>query len=176
MLAGGAARRLGGVDKPMIEVDGRALLHRVVGSLVSAEPVVVVGPRRAGLPEVVWTREEPPGSGPVAALAAGLALVPNEYVAVLAADLPRITAATVERLTVAAAEAPGAAGAVLVDHAGYRQWLIGVWRSAVLRSALPSDPTGASLRGALGGLPVVEILSLPGETDDVDTPEDLERA
>ncbi|MBK1782902.1 molybdenum cofactor guanylyltransferase [Prauserella cavernicola] len=175
VLAGGAARRLGGVDKPMLEVGGMPLLLRVVAALHEADPVVVVGPRREGVPGVLWTREEPAGSGPVAALAAGLSLVERDaerdVVAVLAADLAAVTSRTVGRLRSALGE--HADGAVLVDDEGRRQWLLGVWRTPALRAALPADPAGASVRRTLGGLSIVDVPALPGESADVDTPEDL---
>ncbi|TVT54126.1 molybdenum cofactor guanylyltransferase [Amycolatopsis rhizosphaerae] len=175
VLAGGAARRLSGVDKPMLEVGGLPLLHRAVGALAAASPVVVVGPRRPGLPAVRWTREEPPGGGPLAALAAGLAVLPEteetELVAVLAGDLAAITASTVDRLMAAVGD--GSGGAVLVDGEGRRQWLIGVWRAAGLRAVLPARPENASLRGVLGALDIVGVPEKPGESADVDTPEDL---
>ncbi|WAL63351.1 NTP transferase domain-containing protein [Amycolatopsis cynarae] len=172
VLAGGAARRLSGVDKPMLEVGGLPLLHRAVEALAAASPVVVVGPRRPGLPAVRWAREEPPGGGPLAALAAGLAVLPEtELVAVLAGDLAAITASTVDRLVAAVGD--GSAGAVLVDGEGRRQWLIGVWRAVRLRAVLPARPENASLRGVLGALDIVGVPEKPGESADIDTPEDL---
>ncbi|EHR51037.1 molybdopterin-guanine dinucleotide biosynthesis protein A [Saccharomonospora marina XMU15] len=184
ILAGGAARRLGGIDKPMLAPQGPPLLYRAVAAVAGADPVVVVGPRRQGLPRVRWTRENPPGGGPVAALVAGLELVHTELVAVLAADLPGIATATVERLVAAVCGTAGtggtaggaaADGAVLVDADGRRQWLVGVWWVARLRAVLPARPQGASLRSTLGRLSIVEVVARQGEADDVDTPADLER-
>jgi molybdopterin-guanine dinucleotide biosynthesis protein A len=173
VVAGGSARRLSGVDKPALSVGGKPLLARAIHALGGAERVIAVGPRRPGF-DVVWTREPVPGTGPVAALAAGLAFVPEdvEAVAVLAADLPGVRRSTVDRL----AAAVGAAdGAVLVDAAGARQWLLGVWRIAALRAALPEQPENAALRRTLGGLAIVDVAAEPGEADDIDTPEDLDR-
>jgi len=172
VLAGGAARRLSGVDKPALAVGGKPLLARAIAALAGAERVIVVGPRRAGF-DVVWTREREPGTGPVAALAAGLAFVPpeTEVVAVLAADLPGIRRSTVDRLLGAIGEA---AGAVLVDASGVRQWLVGAWRVQALREALPDPVEHAALRKMLGVLDVVDVPAQPGEADDIDTPEDLE--
>ncbi|WP_043840740.1 molybdenum cofactor guanylyltransferase [Amycolatopsis taiwanensis] len=174
VLAGGAARRMSGVDKPMLEVGGMPLLRRAISALRGVSPVIVVGPRRAGLPPVTWTREEPPGGGPVAGLAAGLALVPpgKDLVVVLAADLPGLRPSTVDKLVAALGAADGA---VLVDADGKRQWLIGAWRTARLRAALPSSPGGVSMRKLLGGLSTVTVGEAPGESADVDTPADLER-
>jgi molybdopterin-guanine dinucleotide biosynthesis protein A len=179
VLAGGRASRLSGVDKMAIEVDGRTLLRRTLDAVAGAEPIIVVGPRREVSVEVRWTRERPVHAGPVAALAAGVAELrtvsdPAE-VAVLAADLAGITPSTVDRLRAALGEDPGMAGAVLVDSGGVRQWLIGVWRLGALRQALPADPAGRALRAVLGTLPLAEVPEEPGETDDVDTPEDLRR-
>ncbi|MFG3347695.1 DUF6457 domain-containing protein [Streptomyces sp. NPDC048018] len=72
VLAGGAARRLGGADKPGVRVGGRPLLDRVLAGCRDAGRTVVVAEPRATARPVEWTREEPPGGGPVAALAAGL--------------------------------------------------------------------------------------------------------
>lgn len=172
VLAGGSARRLSGVDKPELRVGGISLLGRAVEALSGADPVVVCGPRRPGYDTVVWTREAVPGAGPVAALAAGLEAVDAEIVVLLAADLPGIRRSTVERLrsTVVSAD-----GAVLVDAAGERQWLVSAWRTAALREAMPERPDNASLRRTLGGLRIAEVPAEPGESDDIDTPEDLEK-
>jgi molybdopterin-guanine dinucleotide biosynthesis protein A len=172
VLAGGAARRLGGVDKPMLRVAGSALLHRAVAALDGADPIVVVGPRRPGLAGVRWVREEPPNSGPVAALATGLAVLDTELVAVLAADLPGVSAATVARLRAGLGDAPGA---VLIDSDGHRQWLIAVWRRRALCAALPVQPAGASLRAVLSGLPFAAVAARSREAEDIDTPGDLDR-
>lgn len=169
VLAGGSGRRLGGVDKAGVVVGGRTLLDRALDAVAAASSVVVVGPERA-VGGVVRTREDPPGGGPVAGLAAGLAeLADVDFVAVLAVDQPGVTASTVDRLRAAVGDA---AGAVLVAD-GHLQWLAGVWRTSALRAALPAEPAGASLRSVLRPLDPVEVPARPGEADDVDTPEDL---
>ncbi|MCW2606336.1 MAG: molybdopterin-guanine dinucleotide biosynthesis protein, partial [Frankiales bacterium] len=63
VLAGGSGRRLGGVDKPGLLVDGTSLLDRVLGAVARAGTVVVVGPERPAARPVVWAREDPPGGG-----------------------------------------------------------------------------------------------------------------
>ena len=94
LLTGGRSRRLG-VDKATLVVEGRTLAARSAALLVDVCDVVVeVGPSYTVLPA---TREEPPGGGPLAALAAGAdALARLGAVGptlVLAVDLPRVTAA-----------------------------------------------------------------------------------
>src|SRR5215468_11151302 len=102
---------MGRPGKPGLEVGGRALAARVAAAVTDARRLVVVGPAY-GVPAAVVTREEPPGAGPVAAVAAGLAHVTAGYVAVLAADLPFLDPGTVAALRSAAA---GADLALLVD-------------------------------------------------------------
>ncbi|MFD6552737.1 molybdenum cofactor guanylyltransferase, partial [Streptomyces sp. NPDC058398] len=98
VLAGGAARRLGGEDKPGVRVGGRTLLDRVLAACADAtRTVVVAGPRPTARP-VEWAREDPPGGGPLAALDAGLRHTAAPYVLVLSADLPFLEEKTVRRL------------------------------------------------------------------------------
>lgn len=74
VLAGGRGSRMGGVDKPRIEVDGRTLLARVIAGIPTDVPIVMVGPMHddAIARKVRVVREEPVFGGPVAALAAAL--------------------------------------------------------------------------------------------------------
>src|SRR4051794_13279237 len=103
ILAGGAARRVGGAMKSAYRIGGRTLLERVLDAVPSPgwSPRIVVGPPELVEllpPDVLLTRETPPGGGPVAAIAAGLARLPDPAehpiteepfrVAIFAADLP----------------------------------------------------------------------------------------
>lgn len=176
VLAGGLARRLGGRDKPGLRVGGRPLIESVAAAVPEAGRLIVVGARRPGLPRAIFRREDPPGGGPVPALRAGMAEVSAPWVALLAADLPFLTAGHVSALLAAAsaAEAPGA-GAVLVDDDGREQWLAGVWRTAELARAL-TGYEGRSLHGLLAPLTPAG-LRLPGRPwFDCDTTDDLRRA
>ena len=173
VLAGGSARRLGGIDKPSLDVGGRTLLDRVLDAVSGAGTVVAVGPERRTRRPVTWTREEPAGGGPVAALAAGLAHVTVDTVVVVAGDLPFLTAAAVSALRDAVGSRDGA---LLVDAAGRDQLLVGAWRRAALAAALPPEPAGARLGAMLHSLDVAR-LSLPGEPwFDCDTDDDLTTA
>ncbi len=174
VLAGGTSRRMGGGDKTALSLDGLSLLERALDAVAGAERVIVVGPSRPTVREVLWTREEPVGGGPAAALAAGLALIAAPVVVALAADLPFVTAATVDRLRQAAEPA----GAVLVDPGGAPQWLLGAWPTDVLRAALEGDQAGRSLRAALSpvGSALVSPHSDQPEWFDCDEPADLRAA
>ncbi|WP_240434908.1 DUF6457 domain-containing protein [Streptomyces sp. YIM 130001] len=98
MLAGGASRRLGGVDKPGVRVGGRRLLDRVLTACANADRTVVVAEPRETVRPVEWVREEPPGGGPLAALDAGLCRTTSPVVLVLSADLPFLDTHTVRTL------------------------------------------------------------------------------
>jgi molybdenum cofactor guanylyltransferase len=190
VLAGGDGRRLGDPAKPERPVGGVPMLTRVLGALAAASPLVVVGPPRlVGLlpAGVRLTMEDPPGGGPVAALGAGLALLDApaepapEFVALLAADLPFLTEATIT-LQRGAVTASATSGAVLVDDTNRPQWLCGVWRhdALVARLAATGELAGRSLRGALGPLAPALVRSgsdsgPPGYFD-CDTEQDLQRA
>ncbi len=174
VLAGGGGRRLGGADKPGLTVGGRTLLDRVLGAVEGAAEVVVVGPERPTVRPVLWAREEPPGGGPAAALAAGLLHVTAPVVVVLAADLPFLDAATVQVLLDAVGTGDGA---LLVDGDGRDQVLTSAWRTPALRERAVGDLAGAPLRALLRGLVPVRLAAPdPRAVQDVDTPQDLARA
>jgi molybdopterin-guanine dinucleotide biosynthesis protein A len=91
VLAGGRARRLGGARKPEVLLAGRRLIDHTLEAAAQARSLVVVGSADMAPPGAVVTLEDPPGGGPVAGLAAGLAALPNgsALVLVLACDVPR---------------------------------------------------------------------------------------
>lgn len=184
VLAGGRATRLGGADKPGLEVGGEPILGSVIASAAAAgaREVIVVGPERPGLtvsgPQppggVLFAAEDPPAAGPVPAVRRGLAEARSPVVALLAADLPFLRAGQL-RLVLGAAGRR--AGAVLVDGSGRPQWLVSCWRAAPLRSAAAAYP-GTSLHGLLRPLdPVLVSYDLgAGEAPpwfDCDTADDL---
>ncbi|WP_306184657.1 MULTISPECIES: NTP transferase domain-containing protein [unclassified Streptomyces] len=150
VLAGGAARRLGGADKPAVRVGGRALLDRVLAACAEARTTVVVADPRPTARPVRWTREEPPGGGPLAALDAGLRHTRADHVVVLSADLPFLEPATVRRL-LGALRAGRADGALLTDADGRDQPLVAAYRAHALRRELAAL---SREHGALTGLPL----------------------
>ena len=187
VLAGGAARRMGGADKPTLPVAGQSMLTRVLAAVHDADPRVVVGRVPSDLPVSVHvTREEPPGGGPVAAAAAGLALVPDTvaFTALLAADLPFLSGEAIDVLRLTMESAP-MEGAVYRDAEGHLQVLCGVWRTKALRAALirlaeeRGDLNGAPVRSLLDKVRVAEVSwRRPGPPPwfDCDTDDDLRTA
>jgi molybdopterin-guanine dinucleotide biosynthesis protein A len=188
VLAGGRARRLGGGTKPARAVGGTPLLVRVLEAVRGASARVVVGPAELDglLPAgVLRTSEEPPGGGPVAAIAAGLAVLPVRpaLVAVLGADLPFVDEATLRTLCDAFA-AHAIDAAVAVDETDRPQWMLGVWRSEALARRLSAmhsggDLGGRGMRELATGLPRAELrlgAQTPPPWFDCDTVDDLRQA
>ncbi|MFF7970587.1 NTP transferase domain-containing protein [Streptomyces sp. NPDC007905] len=180
VLAGGAARRLGGADKPGLRVGGRALLDRVLAACAGAATTVVVADPRPTARPVRWTREQPPGAGPVAALEAGLRLTTAGHTVVLSADLPFLETATLERLLTGLREA-GADGALLTDADGRDQPLVAAYRTAALRRELAAlaaahdGLTGLPLRRLTGALHLTRVPD-PLASFDCDTWDDIVNA
>ncbi|MCJ0903520.1 NTP transferase domain-containing protein [Rhodococcus sp. ARC_M6] len=180
VLAGGRASRMGGVDKPGLVIHGRRLLDIALAATAHLDTRVVVGPNRADLDtSIVQTQESPIGSGPVAAIWAGItaADIPEDAVVlVLAADLPHLGRDTIDALI--AAPSTSVPVTCAVDERNRTQFLLSAWMFSELRQRI------STLRNAAGldNQPMKRLvadsfstLSVAG-TADCDTPEDLERA
>jgi molybdopterin-guanine dinucleotide biosynthesis protein A len=176
VVAGGSARRLGGIDKPGVRIGRTSLLDLVLLALDGAGRIVVVGPTRATAVSVRWCREEPPGGGPVAALAAGFVHTRADIVLILAADLPGIAPA-VPALCSALSRDPHAAAAQLVDPAGRANHLAAAWRRPSLERQLhQSDPVGRSMRSLRPDVGIIAVPDPSGWGADCDTWADIEAA
>ncbi len=207
VLTGGRARRLGGTSKADLVVDGQTLLASTYAACreLGAQVVVVVGPEPDQLgtgldvaledPRLVWTREDPPFSGPARAVAAGVAALerhaqaPGAAVAVLACDMPEVGRAlpVLARAVVAdGGPAPGSGGSatpwwsVLGTSSGPGgprvQWLLGIHRWEALRAAcaaLSPGGAGESVRALLAPLRARRIPVSDEAAADIDTWTDL---
>ncbi|MCU1406816.1 MAG: hypothetical protein JWQ43_3119 [Glaciihabitans sp.] len=195
ILAGGRARRLG-ESKPRLIVNHTPLLQHALGA-VDVSLAVVVGPDdlRPLVAGAQLTREDPPFGGPVAAIAAGLALVaPNaEWVIVLACDIPRArellptllravesagTGANAEGDAEVDAEMDAGVDAVVAAQHGHPQWLLGVYRRAALEVAVDSlrestGVNGAAVRTLVDGFRITLVDDLTDASHDIDTAADL---
>ncbi|MDN3023650.1 NTP transferase domain-containing protein [Streptomyces sp. S.PB5] len=180
VLAGGAARRLGGADKPGVRVGGRALLDRVLAACADARTTVVVADPRPTARPVTWAREHPPGGGPLAALGAGLTHTTAPDVVVLSADLPFLAADTVRHL-LTALRTTDADGALLTDAEGRDQPLVAAYRAAPLRHELTAlakeheGLTGLPLRRLTTALHLTRVPD-PVASFDCDTWDDIATA
>lgn len=182
LLTGGAGTRMGR-EKCGVMLGDFTLVDHVLRGLPSGVDVIVVGPDLPRPPRpVTYSRESPPGGGPVAGLAAGLELVTTEIVGVIATDIP-FAGGLLEGL--AQSIPPGSDALIPVDATGHRQPLCAVYRVTALRSALLAlgALTGTSMRSLLAHLVVAETSSSDldslFENDalfDIDTPSDLDRS
>jgi molybdopterin-guanine dinucleotide biosynthesis protein A len=175
ILAGGHSTRLGGADKALVSFDGITLLERAVAAAEEAQWAIAVGPQRnLALPvPVTWVQEYPPGRGPAAALAAGLAVGDSELVLALAVDHPLITREHVRELV----RSVSGDGAVAVDDYARRQPLVAVYRRTALEAAMASlpDTQDASLRAVTARLALAQV-ELGHAATDCDTWEAIETA
>jgi molybdenum cofactor guanylyltransferase len=170
-----------GTDKAAVEVGGERLADRsarILGEVCT--PVLEVGPGHTRLEAL---RENPPGGGPLAAIAAGgRALRARGHAGpalVLAVDLPLVTAEALAFLR----DFPGP-DAVVPFVAGEPQPLCARYSARALDLAPEAVAAGQdSVRAFLGTLPGVQWVGpriwgpVADERTfaDVDTPADLER-
>jgi molybdopterin-guanine dinucleotide biosynthesis protein A len=176
VLAGGAGSRMGtGTAKIDLEVGGSTLLERALAAVDGAGVIVVVGPRRPVGRDVIFTSEEPAGSGPAAAIVHGLPFVAADIVVVLAADVPFAHTAVPKLLE--ALHDPAADAAMLTDDTGRRQPLIAAYRVASLRRvAADRDWAGQSVHSLVRALGTRDIDAAGAEAFDCDTPAELDAA
>ncbi|MDO4631716.1 MAG: molybdenum cofactor guanylyltransferase [Corynebacterium sp.] len=174
ILAGGRSTRMG-EDKAQVRVHGERLIDRLVRQLPAGVIPVVVSPVDLGLACAVVC-EEPPYSGPVAGIAAGMAWIARthptcSYVVVLAVDAPD-SSILVSKLCTTLAAADATVDAITVQAEGYIQPLGVAWRPAALRRALEKvgDHASTPLKGLLRVSTVGTITTTGGAERDYDTP------
>lgn len=191
ILAGGRARRMGGIDKTLVDIGGRSSLARVIDAAPTRH-VVVLGPDPDVPDGVHRVLEEERFSGPVAALERGVREVPHLLgeadlsqveVLILGADMPHLRREHLQRLVDSDRSDPGdAAVRIMIGEGGRRENLCAVWPLALLRerlNAVASPDTGwanlpmKALLESLAEERILEVASLEGETTDIDTPQDL---
>lgn len=183
ILAGGRSTRLGGRPKASLRLAGATLLEITVRAVAGARLVTVVGPEPAagaghpapGAPPLRFVREDPPFSGPAAALAAALAQPePGRSTApwlmVLACDMPR-SGQLVPALLAAAAEA---GTSVMASDEGRDQPLAALYlrsdlEGAVAAAAQAGGVENLSMKALLARVSVRPVPVPPGTTLDVDT-------
>jgi len=189
VLAGGLARRMGGGDKALIRIGGKAILDRVLAVLRgSCEPIILNANgdparfARYGLP--VIADSVPDFAGPLAGILAGLdwaaAHAPGtEWVVTVPGDCPFLPADLVDRLHAARAEA--GTPLACARSGEWRHPVVGLWRVDLrddLRHALTvEDLRKIEIWTARHG---VAIASWPDQPIDpffnVNTPEDVAAA
>ena len=196
VVAGGASRRLNHVPKASLSDGTSTLLDCALEAVAAASPRVVVGPESLPLPTgVLRTREDPPFSGPAAAIHAGLECIAADcersqvplpgWCLILGVDTPRIAPA-VQQLIAAARSAeqavatPSTTGSEAPSDSeasegfwgvsgGIYQPLVGIYRFEAIRSVFSTGTTDASVRSFLRRLNPAALEMSAADTADVDT-------
>ena len=191
VVAGGASRRLNHVPKASLSDGTSTLLDCALEAVAAASPRVVVGPESLPLPSgVLRTREDPPFSGPAAAIHAGLECIAAdcersqaplpEWCLILGVDTPRIAPAVQQLIAAArAAEQASVGQSAPTDSEssagfwgvseGIYQPLVGIYRFEAIRSVFSAGTTNASVRSFLRRLNPTAVQMSAADTADVDT-------
>lgn len=172
ILAGGAARRLAGWPKGLLEIEGVALVDRLVRLLreVGQEPEIIGDPAGPYAGRGVPIRPDVlPDRGPAGGVLTALAAAAPGWVCVVSVDLPLLDALTLQAL----ADRRAGQHVVLAHAGGHRQPLAAWWHTRalpVLEAHLRPGPSGFA--PILADLEVTEV-ALPAEPfRDVDTEAD----
>jgi molybdopterin-guanine dinucleotide biosynthesis protein A len=154
VLSGGRASRLGR-DKASTSINGVNMIERVLREIPQEARVIVVGAYPAGSKrDVIVTREEPLGAGPLAALAAGLAHVTDEKFLLLATDMPFVGDLGTKLMKILDGISAEADAVVPSDKEGKLQPLCAAYRTEAVRKACTriGDLTNGSMKRLLAEL------------------------
>jgi molybdopterin-guanine dinucleotide biosynthesis protein A len=170
ILAGGAARRMGGGDKPLLQLAGQTMLARIIAALAPA-PIAISAngdPARFGATLPVLP-DEYPGQGPLAGVLAGL-----DWAASLGAPalltVPGDTPLIPPGLATLLAPAPSVA-----ESGGRVHHLVALWpvgAAAALRDWL-AKPGSRSVRAFAETLAMRRVAFTGDPFANVNTPSDL---
>lgn len=188
LLAGGAGSRLGGLEKALLKREGRTLIAHWTDALLEREiPGVVVGSEhlRGHIPgQILLTREDPPLSGPAAAVCAGVRALIQSSPAQPAEVFLLLSVDTVDPGPLLdwlldwlpALHDTGEDAVVPRDQGGQFQMLSSAvdraWLSRRVAQLAPGEETGRSLRWLIGAAPTAHPLLPEGLGQDVDTTDD----
>jgi molybdopterin-guanine dinucleotide biosynthesis protein A len=151
ILAGGQGRRLGGVAKGLLAVEGRPVLARLLALAPHFADSLLVAPDPAPYAgfAVRTVTDEAPGRGAPGGLCAALGAAGTPWVLAVACDMPFVSPAAVGALAGARGEGWDA---VLFEAGGHWQPLLGLYRSALAGPFTARLAEGPSLRSLLGAV------------------------
>ena len=163
-----------GKDKALLEVGGRPMAAIAAAALrdAGATDVFAVGGDQAALEDLGlrWVADGAPGEGPLGAIITALQVTTTDLVAVLACDLPAVTAAAVRQVV------DGADGDGAIAQAGGRVHpLLAAYRRSCLQSLRTAFDAGErAVRRALDDLTIIEVaLDDPAWATNVNRPDDV---
>ena len=164
VLAGGQAKRFPG--KLDVRLDGVPLLLRVLHNLTGFAPLTIAGRSDLSLTfdaamDCRILIDEYPGSGPLGAMLSSFDQLESSHVAVVAGDMPLVTAATLATLAAAITDDDDG---VIATYNGRREPLLAVYnRSAVLRLGRPLFDRGERSVAALVAAMDLRDVSIGGD-------------
>ena len=178
ILTGGTSKRMGR-DKASVDVGGRTLLECVCDQVPENFPLLIAGDPTPV--SATYIREEPVGSGPVAAVAAALPHVRTPVLYVIAVDTPFGVSWLLDQ------QLPEGVDAVIPRSIEMREhYLCAAYRTDALRNAISQLETveNASMRSLIQRLGRVAIVDSPSTDElqstevllDVNSPADLDAA
>lgn len=178
ILCGGAGKRMGGEDKPLLEHAGRPLLQHIVDELAPACARILISANRN---EDVYEQygkviaDQEPGRGPLEGIASCLDKVNTPWAFVCPGDAPFVVEEIPRRL-MAALE--GRTERLAVAHDGARRQHLHVLLSADHAAAIREylDTGQRSVYAWLESQPLVEVVmdDLAMAFADLDEPGDLD--
>jgi molybdopterin-guanine dinucleotide biosynthesis protein A len=100
ILAGGRARRMGGVAKPLLAVGGVTILDRLLAALAphAGEIAIAVADPSQAPPGLRAIVDHAPGNGPLAGIAAARAALAAPWMIAIAGDMPYVTSDVIAAL------------------------------------------------------------------------------
>jgi molybdopterin-guanine dinucleotide biosynthesis protein A len=189
VLAGGLARRMGGGDKALIEIGGRAILDRVIETITPQCDRIILNANgdssrfaRFGLPVV--PDDIPDFAGPLAGILAGLDWAATnrpdiEWIASVPGDCPFLPTDLVGRLHTARIDA--GTPLACAKSGEWRHPVAGLWpvalRADLRRALVDEDLHKIEVWTARHGIAIAEWPDQPVDPFfNVNTPEDRARA
>lgn len=180
VLAGGAARRIGGADKPLLELAGRHILTRILDALATETPTIAISAngdaaRFSPFGRPVLADGDFVGQGPLAGVLAGL-----EWAATLGATtlltIPGDTPFIPPGLAAALAPAPSCAASLGRVHHLVALWPVAARAALRAHLAAPGPRDVASFAASLPMRPVDFPCNSGDPFFNVNTPADLATA
>jgi len=174
IIAGGRARRLNGLAKGLIHVDGEPIMSRQLGFLETrCQARFIIGDPSGPYTElgVPVHPDLIPEKGPPGGVHSALCRATTPWVIVLGCDLPYLTGGLIDALCI-----DGDHDVCLYRAGGRRQPLVSCWRRAVaskIEALLTASSPGFA--GLMASLRVRELEGADAKFFNLNTPSDLAR-
>ncbi|MFC2085598.1 molybdenum cofactor guanylyltransferase [Bacteroidota bacterium] len=179
ILAGGGSKRFGS-NKLVVETGGKTILQHAVEAASGVVPELYLSVGAAGhsilaaasvdLPVVY---DEIPDIGPLGGLHAAFSKLDAEWILLVAGDMPRVTAPTLQ--TIVAARATYLDAVIAKDPDGRVHPLLGCYRSSVQAHVVDQiNRKNYSMKGLISRLKRVRYITFPLDVvQNVNRPDDL---